>query len=689
MSEMSELRMEFLKETEEDRSIFSQVVFLGNKKFLEPRDVIDRGVSTLEVVPRFGLDPGFIVRLEKTLTEMQRVLSRASVLVPERRTVFTIDPHDALLPVLRGADTLDELQIAWTALSKRFALSMDYLDKYENEYKATVADERPSSPVSTDPGVYERYPTAKSTLSRLAYLYDNVPHLQALLPEDYDHDTSYLTDHLPASAKLRMAFPDQLGEERPSTVYYSSSGERMERSLSEWTSWRTGGNFDIPPEDLHSGPSDLFRRRVTINKTREERSPVEDWENDNEPDYDSPSTVQHWGLQPGPHTLLSGTTPFKDDDEPEPRRVQLPPEPKDLVGGQPHRKIVVRLHDRLQYVLSAAPAEEPQMAGEGMMGTTIRTMDVTRESPESRGRHVIGVTLTLMHFRRLALLALLLLQVPMEAEAEEEAEMEAVGEMGLPNYIHMSLLVLRWDGTHKTAVDYFWDIGQLASLEGWMPEALAYWLPSRLEKGSTVQMWFSTLSSARQKEMCSHYMTYLRVIKESFLGKRWQLEMNLEFENQSFRQEGHERESPQKFLGRRIHMVRMLANSDDGGPLEVFLVMRKAPIVWSTILVLENIHLSEELYSKVNDHQSALVAAVKKESGEVVTLNNLAASLRRLEFSQNPSSTARRANLTSADVESDVEGEKTLGTGSLTEILDPSDGSETIKQVYQILKKRQ
>jgi hypothetical protein len=50
--------------------------------------------------------------------------------------------------------------------------------------------------------------------------------------------------------------------------------------------------------------------------------------------------------------------------------------------------------------------------------------------------------------------------------------------------------------------------------------------------------------------------------------------MNLQFKSQSFRQEGHEKESPQKFLGRCIRMVRMLANSDDSGPLEVFLVMR-------------------------------------------------------------------------------------------------------------------
>jgi hypothetical protein len=107
-----------------------------------------------------------------------------------------------------------------------------------------------------------------------------------------------------------------------------------------------------------------------------------------------------------------------------------------------------------------------------------------------------------------------------------------------------------------------------------MPEALGYWLPSRLKKGSAVHNWFSTLSTTCQQEMRSHYLVYLRVIKDKFLGRRWQVVMNLEFEQQSFCQEGHEKELPQQFLGWRTRAVHMLANSDDRGPLEVFLVMR-------------------------------------------------------------------------------------------------------------------
>ncbi|KAJ7444690.1 hypothetical protein FB451DRAFT_1413084 [Mycena latifolia] len=271
-------------------------------------------------------------------------------------------------------------------------------------------------------------------------------------------------------------------------------------------------------------------------------------------------------------------------------------------------------------------------------------------------------------------------------EAEEEEMEEEVLRIKIEQ-------LPEWNGDHKTAVDYFWDVGQLAALEGWMPEALGYWLPSRLVKGSAVHTWFSTLPTERQKDMRAHYLNYLRWIKDKFLGKKWQVVANLEFEQQAFRQEGHEKESPQQFFGRRTRHVRMLANADDGGPMEVFLVMRRAPLVWSTILVLENIKMSEDLYEKINDHDTALVDAFKRDSSgsEALTTHNLAATLRRMGFTQASSSANRRANLAVVE-ESKVSETKEIAGSSILEEPEPSesqDGAETVKQVYQTLKKRQ
>jgi hypothetical protein len=48
-----------------------------------------------------------------------------------------------------------------------------------------------------------------------------------------------------------------------------------------------------------------------------------------------------------------------------------------------------------------------------------------------------------------------------------------------------------WDGSHDTAVDYFWEVYQIASLLGWLPRALGFWLPTRLVKGSQVTRYSS------------------------------------------------------------------------------------------------------------------------------------------------------------------------------------------------------
>ncbi|KAJ7443799.1 hypothetical protein FB451DRAFT_1413427 [Mycena latifolia] len=271
--------------------------------------------------------------------------------------------------------------------------------------------------------------------------------------------------------------------------------------------------------------------------------------------------------------------------------------------------------------------------------------------------------------------------------AQEEREEETAVEMTERELTRD----FQWNGDFKTAMDYFWDVGQLASLSGWMPNALGFWLPSRLTKGSPVHLWFSIQPSRRQAEMRSHYLVYLRVIKESYLGAKWQLVMNLEFEQQAFRQAGHEGESPQTFIGHRTKAVRMLANLDDGGPMEVFLVMRKAPIAWRTILVLENIRSSGELYERVNEHDEALVESVKRSSSEAVTMTNLAAVMKRMGYAPNSSASGprqfRRANFTEAEDEG-LEGDPAT-SNEIGNSADLSDGEETIRQVYQTLKKLQ
>ena len=127
--------------------------------------------------------------------------------------------------------------------------------------------------------------------------------------------------------------------------------------------------------------------------------------------------------------------------------------------------------------------------------------------------------------------------------------------------------------------------------------------------------------------MRSHYILYLKGIKDVFLGKSWQMRMNTLFESQSFRQLGHERESPTTFIAWRIMYTCMLVATDEGGDLEVFIIMQKVPISWGPILVMEKIHTTSMLYVRVTEHEAALSLAACQETSNVLTEDNLLTTL--------------------------------------------------------------
>ena len=247
-----------------------------------------------------------------------------------------------------------------------------------------------------------------------------------------------------------------------------------------------------------------------------------------------------------------------------------------------------------------------------------------------------------------------------------------------------------WDGNHDSAIDYFWKIQQLAAMKGYLPQALGYWLWMNLKEDSTVRMWFAMCSHEQQEYMRSHYVAYMRGIKEGFLGRTWQMRMNAAYENQSFRQAGHEREDPGKFIIRRIMYTRMLVNGDMGGPLEVFLVMQRAPISWGPVINIDSIRSSSMLFSKVTEHSQALIHASRMESSQIVTADNLSYMLRRLGIawpsdrgaSSTPNKFNKRANITELATNP---VDNSIASSSVPSPID--DG--ILKEVYQVLQKRQ
>ncbi|KAJ6503133.1 hypothetical protein DFH09DRAFT_857218, partial [Mycena vulgaris] len=156
LSPMGELMRKFLEESDGENSLFVRTNMVISKKDLTPKDVQDRGIAYKVAFPRFSLETGFSIRLKSLLRELQEILIQSAHLIPARRPshYYLVDPHAALMGVLLGAKSLDEMTIAWRALRRRIELVPKNLEKYESEYKANVDDEVLLSPISTVPEIY-------------------------------------------------------------------------------------------------------------------------------------------------------------------------------------------------------------------------------------------------------------------------------------------------------------------------------------------------------------------------------------------------------------------------------------------------------------------------------------------------------------------------------------------------------
>jgi hypothetical protein len=186
LSPMAEFECNYLSHTNSESSLFERATSISSKRGLEASDVLDRGVSLRDrPLARFSLETGFLLKTEKTINDMNSLLSRAAAWVPGRTSFFVVDPQHSFLRVLKSVGDLNQLLVAWQALSTRMALAQKNFVKYQAEYRASTKEEMPSSPTSTAPDVYA-FPKGGSPIADVNYLYERVPHLQDLWPSSYE-----------------------------------------------------------------------------------------------------------------------------------------------------------------------------------------------------------------------------------------------------------------------------------------------------------------------------------------------------------------------------------------------------------------------------------------------------------------------------------------------------------------------
>lgn len=711
---MFRLMQEYQQERDEDSSTQQRATSLYAKKTLAARDIIYLDSSDANI----ALVDNLLTETTQVVGELQTFLERTSGLIPERQSFFKVDPRGTFMSVLNGATDLPELHAAWYGLNKRIGLAQENLTKYEAQYRQPCESSNfavPTSPISTDPEIYEAMSDLGEIDSRMKYLYQNVPHLQEGI-----HSPRRLTDG--SSWNDLIPLPENLAE-----LHYSESNVENQRvfSSNKGKEREIGTSVSTSPRMLNVGYGTPFRSSSQFfDKPDRQKFPLP-----------IPTVLAKQNVLVG--LGLPNTPAFQNIDDPPPRRTLLQSRQSNpfeqgnsanVNAGRPVNSFNYSSNPNTNADSnnhSNRPSRgtggggggngDPSGGSGGNGGNGHQGNDPSgNQDGDSNGDSVSSRTNNRYN------------SFPRNNGGDDPpgggppgggggGDGTPPGRGNFGNYRNDSQnqgtipygetkATIRndlkqeqlpvWDGNKNTAIEYFWKVQQLAALEGDIPQALGYWLWKSLKENSKIWWWFSTLPFSEQAKMRTHYLYYLKGIKDNYLGRTWQISMNSKYESQSFRQEGFERESPPAFITRRIMYTRMLAASDDGGPTEVYLVMQKAPISWGPILNIETVRSTSLLYSRATDHEYALIHAAKYEASNILTSENLLSTLKRLGINMDRNRPYdRSAKLVSSNEskeEGDIIHEAFLGQLSRDECeQEISSNPEVIREAYQVLKKRQ
>ena len=126
---VADLYRRYLHETDDGLSP-SQRVSLLYGSLLQPSDIRDRGVSLRNPSPRFTLSSHKLTDVSNVVREVQEILDCLVVEMDRRLTGYKVDPGGKLRKALAGADTVPQLEHAWSFLTNRLFEGGKRVDKY-------------------------------------------------------------------------------------------------------------------------------------------------------------------------------------------------------------------------------------------------------------------------------------------------------------------------------------------------------------------------------------------------------------------------------------------------------------------------------------------------------------------------------------------------------------------------------
>ena len=690
--------------------------------------IVDRGEIRDKALPRYHLVPATMNNVCTDVMAQQIFLQQAAALIEERKSHFVVDPGDMLIPILQGTSSLLQLYMAWKALITRLKLGQKAWEKYIAEYQLQV-NTAALSPLSTQQELYDPLKEIEDTDHKLRYIYSTIPHhRQQLSEEGYEslQKTRSWLDVLPLPSVLKNAFsetrsrPASLGLEACKSDPKQRKDKGKERSREEAKQLAQSTSIWMGMDTPFKSTNAWFVKPGKSNRSKQPGTTKPPSVEMNilvvitTPLVPGPSNVRQWGeREEPPHLPSNKSRRGTRRDSGKPTSQKQPSECSASWNSEPQQQRGRRGGDDSDPESSSSSDE-----GRGRSNRSPRSHKRSR-TPKPR-RRSLSTPRPRGHRRR---------RDPDDGDGDGDGGSSS----SFSSYLSSSSCSQRsrhryrsrsrdsveipygriaptidsklkqedlptWDGNLDTAIEYFWKVQQQATLGGYIPSALGCWLWLKLKDGSNIQNWFVMLSFAEQFQMRGHWVDYLKGIKEKYLGHNWQFDMGEAYKRQYFRQPGHEKELPKTFIARHIMYTRMLAKSDDGGPLEVHLVMARAPLAWRTILVLENIKSSSMLYMKAVEHEESLLAISKNQNTSVITVENLVSTLRRMGYTlEKPKfhynlPQDKRAHITEGQLDTETLAhplKEAFSSKAVSSDDSQDKENQILAEVFQVMKKRQ
>ncbi|KAF7974579.1 hypothetical protein HWV62_11958 [Athelia sp. TMB] len=546
-------------------------------------DILDCGLDIDALNrPQYSLKTPLYKRSELVVRQMQNILDAAYQLIgPQERTVYRIDPEDLMLQTLQGTSSFFHLNQAWKTLLGRLERAQHVFDQYVLVYQKEL--ESLQSPSNTNQAIYDSLPAQRGNLDAVFdHMYKNVPSLRSRLSESVaarlDSGES-LHSMLGSPIHLREAFSPRRPEKNPPQRYYNSKGgkitngpHRLQDLDLEVPITQTDGHHTriaSPPvasaflaqEPLSGDSASSFRmpRKPNSAGSSDSGTGSQGYGSAARPDYASipsrPSTANHDLLfgsasAVNPTWMRRGAIPAKEESTTSalggrilfrPAWPKVPPDlpPGPNPGGN-----------------AGAPGGAPggygrEPSGPGGNGPGGPPQIPTLQGPPYQSRGPSAPYPTggsgggggyggggggsggpppggggAVNF-----------PVGIPYEKGPSIRLEIKPEQ-LPS----------WDGEYDTTIQYFHELQEIAALGGSIPDRMGFWLFRTLKAGSGVAQWYATLAADMKTWMREHYSHYIQAIQHYYLGCEWQQHIQLKYQRQTFRQSGHETESPHEFI---------------------------------------------------------------------------------------------------------------------------------------------